>query len=313
MGDLMHALPAITEAKQNIPNLEFDWVVDRNFKSVPKWHPDVNRTIETNHREWKLNIFSSNSRGAIKEVLKKIDGEDYDVVIDMQNNLKSAFLSYLLKSDVTGLDAKSSREFPAHLAYKTKLHVPKELHAIERQKQLLSKALGYRNSPGTVNYGISRDHFVDPNIELPDQYAVCVQNASWPTKQWSVQNWQSLVKSLEDTDIHLLFPSGNQDELERANEICLNYKNAFALDVMPLDQVAFILDKAKFAICSDTGLAHLSALTGTPSLTLYGPTNTSLIGTKGENQYHLSGDENQIDNITVETVLRKVNDLNFLN
>ena len=36
MGDLMHALPAITEAKQNIPNLEFDWVVDRNFKSVPK-------------------------------------------------------------------------------------------------------------------------------------------------------------------------------------------------------------------------------------------------------------------------------------
>ena len=313
MGDLMHALPAITEAKQNIPNLEFDWVVDRNFKSVPKWHPDVNRTIETNHREWKLNIFSSNARGAIKEVLKKIDGEDYDVVIDMQNNLKSAFLSYLLKSDVTGLDAKSSREFPAHLAYKTKLHVPKELHAIERQKQLLSKALGYRHSPGTVNYGISRDHFVDPNIELPDQYAVCVQNASWPTKQWSVQNWQSLVKSIEDTDIHLLFPSGNQDELERANEICLNSKNAFALDVMPLDQVAFILDKAKFAICSDTGLAHLSALTGTPSLTLYGPTNTSLIGTKGENQYHLSGDENQIDNITVETVLRKVNDLNFLN
>ena len=82
---------------------------------------------------------------------------------------------------------------------------------------------------------------------------------------------------------------------------------------MPLDQVAFILDKAKFAICSDTGLAHLSALTDTPSLTLYGPTNTSLIGTKGENQYHLSGDEKQIDNITVETVLRKLNDLNFLN
>ena len=33
----------------------------------------MNRTIETNHREWKLHIFSSNSRRAIKEVLKKIN------------------------------------------------------------------------------------------------------------------------------------------------------------------------------------------------------------------------------------------------
>jgi heptosyltransferase-1 len=82
---------------------------------------------------------------------------------------------------------------------------------------------------------------------------------------------------------------------------------------MPLDKVAFILDKAQFAICSDTGLAHLSAVTSTPSLTLYGPTNTSLIGTKGIDQYHLTGDEGDINKISVEEVLSKVSELNFLN
>jgi heptosyltransferase-1 len=111
----------------------------------------------------------------------------------------------------------------------------------------------------------------------------------------------------------LLFPSGNQEEFNRASEICLNSRNAIPLNFMPLDQVAFILDKAQFAICSDTGLAHLSAVTSTPSLTLYGPTNTSLIGTKGIDQYHLTGDEGDINKISVEEVLSKVSELNFLN
>lgn len=249
MGDLMHALPAISEAKDNIPDIEFDWVVDKNFQSVPKWHPDVNRTIETNHREWKLNIFSSNSRTAIKDVLRKINEQKYDLVIDMQNNLKSAFLSYLIQDDVTGLDAKSSREFPAHMAYKIKFNVPKDLHAIERQKQLLSKALGYTHKANEKNYGVSKNFFTSPDIKLPDRYAVCVQNASWPTKQWTIQNWKLLVNKLEETGIQLLFPSGNQEEFNRASEICLNSRNAIPLNFMPLDKVAFILDKAQFAIC----------------------------------------------------------------
>ena len=38
MGDLMHALPALTDAVNNVPEISFDWVVDENFAEVPKWH-----------------------------------------------------------------------------------------------------------------------------------------------------------------------------------------------------------------------------------------------------------------------------------
>ena len=105
MGDLMHALPAITEAKDQIPNIIFDWVVDKNFSSVPNWHPAVNKIIETNHRQWKVNPFSAQSRDEIKRVIKTINDEDYDLIIDMQNNLKSAFISLLCKkSDRNGCE-----------------------------------------------------------------------------------------------------------------------------------------------------------------------------------------------------------------
>ena len=308
----MHALPAITEAKHQINNITFDWVVDKSFSSVPKWHPSVENTIETNHREWKLNLFSSQSRNEMKKVLNRIDESEYDLIVDMQNNLKSAFLSFMCNSSVTGLDAKSAREYPAHFAYKKKIMVPKAMHAIQRQKQLLASALGYKTDTENTDYGISKANFKKP-LDMPsNNYAICVQNASWITKQWPIERWKELLRILEKRDINLLFPSGNLEEFDRANEICSVSEKALALEVLPLNEIAFLIDNSEFTLCSDTGLAHLSAVVGTPSLTLYGPTDTRLIGTYGENQNHFVSPDSDISKISVEDVLKKLENLNFL-
>ncbi len=303
MGDLMHALPALTEASSHIENISFDWVVDTSFAFVPSWHPLVNKIITTDHRNWKKHLFSKNSRKSLKEVINQINEKDYDLVVDMQNNLKSAFISYLCKHDVVGMDSKSAREYPAHLAYNEKINVNKKLHAIDRQKKLLGDALGYNFKQGKVDYGASFKSFTKPRIKLPDKYCVLVQNASWVTKQWSIGNWQNLIRYLENKGIDMLLPSGNLDELERAKEICSVSKKAQAIDLMPLNEIAYIVKNANFCICSDTGLAHLSALTETPSITLYGPTKTSLIGTTGINQNHLIGDKEEINQILVSDVI----------
>ena len=312
MGDLMHALPAITEAKEQINNITFDWVVDKNFSSVPKWHPDIENTIETNHREWKLNLFSSKSRNEMRDVVNKIDANEYDLIIDMQNNLKSAFLSFMCKSSVTGLDAKSAREYPAHLAYKTKIRVPKTMHAVERQKLLLATALGYETNIANRDYGIFKANFKKPLKMYSSKYAICVQNASWTSKQWPIEYWQEFLRILEKKDLKFLFPSGNQAELDRASEICSVSQKAFALEILPLNEIAFLIDNSEFAICSDTGLAHLSAVVNTPSLTLYGPTDISLIGTYGNNQNHFVSPNSDINKISVNDILTRMVELNFI-
>ena len=306
MGDLMHALPALTEAKEHIEDISFDWVVDTNFASVPSWHLSVDKIITTDHRNWKKQLFSKNSRKSLRGVINQINDNNYDLVVDMQNNLKSAFISYLCKHDVVGLDSKSAREYPAHLAYSKRINVDKKLHAIERQKKILGDALGYEYEQGPINYGASFNAFIKPNITLPDKYFVLVQNASWITKQWSIGNWQQLILYLEDKGIVMLLPSGNLEELEKAKEICSVSEKAQAIDLMPLDEIAYMVQHADFCICSDTGLAHLSALTGTPSITLYGPTKTSLIGTMGINQNHLIGDNEDINQILVSDVINEL-------
>jgi|TARA_B100001540_G_scaffold107990_2_gene97052 heptosyltransferase-1 len=303
MGDLMHALPALTEAKEHIADISFDWVVDKNFASVPSWHPLVDKTIVTDHRNWRRQLFSKKARESLQQVLNEINGTQYDLVVDMQNNLKSALVSFLSKHRVTGMDAKSVREYPAHLAYSTKINVDKDLHAIERQKKLLAEALDYSYSMKNVDYGALLETFIEPNINLPNKYVVLVQNASWITKQWSIAKWQKLVKYFDGKNIKMILPSGNLNELERAKEIASISTNAQAIDLMPLNEIAYIIKNANFCICSDTGLAHLSALSGTPSITLYGPTETALIGTYGKNQIHIVGKNNDINNIEVSDVL----------
>ncbi len=306
MGDLMHALPALTEAKERIEDISFDWVVDTNFSSVPSWHPSVDKIITTDHRNWKKQIFSKNSRKSLRSVINQINENNYDLVVDMQNNLKSAFISYLCKHDVVGLDSESAREYPAHLAYSKRINVDKKLHAIERQKKLLGNVLGYEYERDLINYGASFNTFTKPNITLPNNYFVLVQNASWTTKQWSIENWQQLILYLEDKGIAMLLPSGNLEELERAKEICSVSEKAQAIDLMSLNEMAYMVQHADFCICSDTGLAHLSALTGTPSITLYGPTKTSLIGTMGINQNHLIGENEDINQILVSDVINEL-------
>ena len=40
-GDVLHALPALTEAKARVPALECHWVVEEAYADVPTWHPAV--------------------------------------------------------------------------------------------------------------------------------------------------------------------------------------------------------------------------------------------------------------------------------
>ena len=305
MGDLMHALPALTEAKEHFKEIEFDWGVDKSFSEVPRWHPAVNKIITTDHRNWKKQLLSSNSRKALRSVIHEIDNTNYDLVIDMQNNLKSALVSFMCKHQVIGMDSKSVREYPAHLSYTTKISISKELHAITRQKILLSNALGYSISSSN-DYGVSDMEFKKPSFSLPNGYVVLVQNASWETKQWSIANWGLLVKHFDDCGIEMILPSGNEEEYQRAEQISSFSDKAHALKPLSLNETAYIMKKAKFSVCSDTGLAHLSAVVGTPSLTLYGPTDTKLIGTEGINQLHVVGTNNNINSISIEDVISKL-------
>src|SRR3990167_10932775 len=90
MGDLIHSLPALTDAMNAIPNLEVDWVVEPAFKDIPSWHPAVKNIIIISLRKWWKNKFNISTYTEIKKFLHRLREKKYDLIIDAQGLLKSA-------------------------------------------------------------------------------------------------------------------------------------------------------------------------------------------------------------------------------
>ncbi|HLF66855.1 MAG TPA: lipopolysaccharide heptosyltransferase I, partial [Gammaproteobacteria bacterium] len=88
MGDLIHALPAVSDAKQHIPDIHFDWVADEAFAQIPRLNPAIETIITTAHRRWKKEPWPSLKRGEFTQLWRAIRQKKYDIVIDAQNNLK---------------------------------------------------------------------------------------------------------------------------------------------------------------------------------------------------------------------------------
>ena len=307
MGDLMHALPALTDASNAYPDIQFDWIVDENFSAVPSWHPKVSDIITTNHRTWRKQLLSSSLRRELKTLKTKINAGNYDVVIDMQNNLKSAVLSYFIRKEVHGLDKNSAREYPAHWAYAFKHEVPKNLHAVARQRSLLAQSLNYKIDDESINYKVDKSVFRAPDFSLPNKYLVLVHNASWPTKLWPISYWQKFIELINYEGYTAILPSGSEEEVARAEEIVSSNAKAIALKRLSLNEVAYVIEHSLGCVCSDTGLAHLSAVLDKPSVTMYSVTDESLIGTRGKNQEHIISNDARMESITPEAVLKKLN------
>src|SRR5215510_8611634 len=179
LGDLIHALPALSDAQDARPGTEFDWVIDENFQEIATWHPAVKGVVTTNHREWRGAVTSAETHGSIGKTIEQMRSRQYDLVIDGQGNFKTALLSLFSKGPRAGFDSASVREWVAHLAYQRRYAASKNAHAIERLRRLFAAALGYVMPVSAPDFRIQRERFVRPKAELPPEYLVFVQNASW--------------------------------------------------------------------------------------------------------------------------------------
>jgi len=286
MGDIIHTLPALTDAARVHPDIIFDWVVEENFAEIPRWHSHVDRVIPVAIRRWRKNIFSRKTFAEVRNFFKTLRLQQYDLVIDAQGLMKSALLTRFSKGLRCGLDNKSAREPRASWFYQKQFFVDKNQHAITRVRQLFAKILQYP-CPGQVpEYGIDKQKLMTANHE---RYLVFLHGTTWATKHWPEENWMALGKKINAAGFNIKLPWGNTEERQRAQRIAGQCK----ADVLPrlgLVEIAKVLAGAAAIVAVDTGLGHLAAAFNIPTISLYGPTNPVLTGALGESQIHLASD-----------------------
>ncbi|MGB0205271.1 MAG: lipopolysaccharide heptosyltransferase RfaC [Neptuniibacter sp.] len=293
MGDIIHTLPAITDAAHAIPGISFDWVVEEAFQEIPRWHKKVDRVIPVAIRRWRKNIFKTLKSGEWSNYKAEIQAKQYDAVIDAQGLLKSAFLATrLARGPKFGLDKDSAREPFAAKFYDTPVSVAKNQHAVERVRQLFAAALGYELN-GRGDFAIHQ-HFKPEQIASP--YLVFQHSTTRFDKHWPETYWEQLIYKACTEGWQVKLPWGNPTEKERAERLAATHPCAEVLPKLSLSEVANILAGATACVSVDTGLSHLAAALDRPNVILFGPTDPGLVGGYGQDQYCLlAADYPQVD------------------
>jgi len=284
LGDVIHTLPALTDAAKAIENISFDWVVEDSFQDIPRLHPSVDRIIPVSIRRWRKNPWAA--RAAIRASIKSIQQQHYDLVIDAQGLIKSAFLTRFANGKRCGLSKTSCREPLASMAYQETVDVPKGQHAIVRVRQLFAQLLGYDFVEGELSYGLDKTNFNAP-IDLEKPYLVFLHGTTWESKHWPEVYWKELVSLAVDGGFNVYIPWGNEQEKQRAEMLCQEVSRAHVLPRSSIKDLTAVLMHAQGVVGVDSGLAHLTAACGTPSVSLYGSTSAKLTATMGLNNLAL--------------------------
>ena len=280
LGDVIHTLPAINDAVSAIPDVVFDWVVEENFSEIPAWNYKVDRVILVSIRKWRKNIFGFWFSREWSEFKRKINLHHYDAIIDAQGLLKSAWLTRYVNGETYGFDKYSAKESLASNFYDHPISVSKELHAVERIRLLFSRSLGYSIDSDMGEHGLSFSSERERSVVL-------LHGTTWASKHWPEKSWIKLSSMLLEANYKVSLTWGNKKERFRAERIAKE-SGAEVLPKMSLTEIASLLSKSAGCISVDTGLGHLAAAVETPTLAIFGPTNSGLTGFYGSSQKNLT-------------------------
>lgn len=297
IGDLIHTFPAITEAKNNFPDLIIDWLVDDKFIEIVKLHKNyaynscIQNIIAIPLRDLKKSWFTTILKSNITNILAELRKEQYDIVIDAQGLIKSAIFTKLARSATKGgFDYNSIKEPMASFFYSHKFYIDKNLHAIDRLRQLFAKILNYDYDPRVIYYGLDRSKLLQLHDNITENlgnYIVFLYGTTWETKHWEPKYWDELAKLLYIKNVKIITMFVDVQQQNFSQWLVDNNPNVVQLPKLDLLQAAKVIANSKAVVTVDTGFGHLAASFDLPVIGIYGATSVIKSGILSYNSINL--------------------------
>ena len=293
LGDVLHNLPIVWDIRKQYPDARVDWVIEeayvelitpllttQSFKGIDHIIPLSLRRLrkELKTRGWSSILQDIQSE---KKLLQEIQ---YDIVIETQGLLKSALITFLARKSpqaiVSGIGNRtedSGYEPLSRLFYTKSVKVPLQFHAVDRSRAVAAGGLGTQ----LPNRDELPPQFYPPTLidslaHLPNSlgldkgsYVMCFHATARLAKCWSNDNWIAIAKVLSLRGLIMVFPWGNPKEKLISEQLAKEVPNAVVPDAFSIQDAFVINAQAKLVIGVDTGLTHLAAVLGVPTIELY--------------------------------------------
>jgi heptosyltransferase I len=293
LGDVIHHMPALTEARRRLPDARFSWVVEEAFAPLVGLHPAIAEVIPVAARRWRGELLATSTLREVASFVGAVRRRRYDAIVDTQGLfLKSALIARLAHGRRHGYNAGSIRERAASMLYDVRHAVARSEHAIARNRMLTGLALGYA-PVGAPDYGLDRGKLADPTAA---PYGILLHATARPEKEWPEPNWVALGRALNARGT-LLLPWGSDAERLRSERIAASLADARVPERRPLDAMVRLIAGAAFVVGVDTGLLHLAAALGVPVVAIFAGSEPGLTGPVGQGPIAVVGDNGQVPSV----------------
>jgi heptosyltransferase-1 len=287
MGDILHALPAVTALRQAHPGWAIDWVVEPRWSALlsadvameskigvgrSAARPIVNELHLAPTRDWRKSPVNAKTLHEINGLRRTLRAGQYDAVIDLQGAVRSAVIGRMAGCPrLIGEDEPRERAARWLFSDRVKTH---GAHVIEQDLELASAVAGddLRPTAPWLPVDVAAERWVDEVMGDDPQPAVLINpGAGWGAKRWPAERYAAVAQGLIDRGMRVLVNAGPGEE--PLAEAIFHSADAAVPLACTLEQLIALTRRVALAIAGDTGPLHLACALGRPVVGIYGPTD----------------------------------------
>lgn len=293
LGDIIHALPVLDYLHKVYPGIEIDWVVEDSFLDIVAGNPLISQIHVVRKKKWRKTPLAKETwreTGALSKALRE---RSYDMVFDIQGNIKSGVVSFLSRTNTRyGFTGEVIQE-RLNLLFNT-VHIPIHLqdqHVTDQYLRLVS-------APFDIDFNgmeLRSDIYTSPADDTAAEALVASLNCfplflfhygtTWQTKFWTEARWIELGMKviIRYPGCSILFSWGNDEEFLVVSRLAAAIgPGAKVIERYALKGLTALLKKVAVVVGGDTGPVHLAAAVGTPTVSFYRASNGKRSGPRGD-------------------------------
>jgi heptosyltransferase I len=295
MGDVLHAMPAVTALRAAHPDAYIAWAVE------PAWAPlltaspgtklgDTQPLVDALHlipfKKWARSPLSPTTLRETRAARRALAAARYDIAVDMQGSVRSAWAMRWTRAP-RRIGEAIPREPLAKFLFNER--VPhRGTHVIEQDIELadaiFSDAPSLAYLPPLFPIDQAAEAWADAQLAQHSaaRYAVLLPGAGWGSKRWPPARYGEVAAALAQRGFHAFINIGPEEQQlgEATVTASKNAASKNSASVLPatLAQLIAILRRASLAIGGDTGPLHLASALQVPTVGIYGPTDPARNG-----------------------------------
>jgi heptosyltransferase I len=277
LGDIIHAFPALQLLRERYPSAQIDWVVEQPFAELVKAHPAIDHVYSVQTKRWRKKFWTKEGWREMRDFRKSLQRERYDLVFDLQGNIKSGLITWLSKSSVKiGFGLSSVPEWPNVLFTNRHYNPPKGHNIREDYLYLIDSSGNFKYRGVELNVSLQEKLKVDqiiahPSIRVGKKIMVC-PGSMWTNKQLTPETLKAFLQKIyAEFECRFVFVWGSEAEKQIVQNLAQSFPDhCLIADKLALPTLQNLMAQMDLVIAMDSLPLHLAGTTSTPVYSVFG-------------------------------------------